>query len=124
LQWWSEFKILVHENRKIKPVYKFIHLRRCLTDKAVSYIQELTPSGSNYDKVMKRLRRHFENINTQRESLHKKIEELVAVDDEFDKDKLRDLLTEAQLIYRRAKELKFASDYIDGRLMSDIKQLF
>ena len=61
-QWWSEFKFLVHVNRKVKHVIKFIHLRRCLVERAQSYIQELAPSKNNYQKVIKKtaraLRKH------------------------------------------------------------------
>src|SRR5699024_12089014 len=39
-------------------------------------------------------------------------------------DLLRHLLTEVESMYRRAKELKFSKEYINGELMSDIKQLF
>ena len=46
------------------------------------------------------------------------------VTDEFDKEKLRQLLTEAELLYRRAKELNFSSEYVNGELMFEIKQLF
>ena len=123
-QWWSEFKFLVHRNHNVKPAFKFIHLRRCLTNNAQPYIQELTPSKSNYEKVIKRLRSHFENISTQRESVNKKLSSLAKVTDDQDKDKLRSLLTEVQVLYRRARELRFSTDYINGELLTAIKQLF
>src|SRR5699024_10586477 len=123
-QWWSEFKFLVHKNSKVKHAIKFLHLRRCLSGKAKSYIEELTPSKQNYKKVIRRLREHYENVNTQRESFRRKIMELSMVTDEFDKEKLRQLLTEAELLYRRAKELNFSSEYVNGELMFEIKQLF
>ena len=121
-QWWSEFKFLVHVNRKVKHVIKFIHLRRCLVERAQSYIQELAPSKNNYQKVIKRLREHFENINTQRESFRKRIMELEVVEDETDRDKLRQLFTDVELLHRRAKELAFSSEYVNGELMSEVKQ--
>src|SRR5699024_591140 len=66
-QWLSEFKFLVHKSSKVKHAIKFLHRRRCLTGKAKSYIEELTPSKQNYKKVIRRLREHYENVNTQRE---------------------------------------------------------
>ena len=123
-EWWSEFRFLIHENRKVCPAEKFIYLKHCLTGKAKAYVRELNPSGENYKRVIKRICKQFENINVQRESFRKRIMELEVVEDDFDKDKLRHLLTEVESMYRRAKELKFSKEYIDGELMSDIKQLF
>ena len=123
-EWWSEFRFLIHENHKVCPAEKFIHLKHCLIGKAKAYVRQLSPSEKNYKQAIKRICKQFENIHVQRESFRKTIMELEVVDDDLDKDKLRHLLTEVESMYRRAKELKFSKEYINGELMSDIKQLF
>lgn len=85
IQGWSSFydvyRAMVHDDDGFTPAQKFYYLRSCLSDQALDLVQSIPISDGNYEVVLEKLKRRYDNKSLVIQSHIRSILDMPVVDE-------------------------------------------